>query len=506
MNSKSRTQNAIMNAMANVGGQVVTLILNFLTRIVFIKVFGENYLGINGLFSNILSVLSLAELGVGSAMIYSMYQPIAEKDYKKLSALVNYYRKLYQVIATFVAIIGLLLVPFLKYLVNIEADIGNVTIYYLLYLLNTVSSYFMVYKTAILTADQKNYIIKICSVVTISIQFVVLTIVGVLFKNYYVYLTLQIGFSIMNNYICSKIAEKKYPFILDKIELEKEEKKNIWSSILSMFSYQIGNVILNNTDNILISVLVSTVIVGFYSNYSMIVAAIATFLQLVFTSLQASIGNLAAEGEQERQYQVFEIIQFMSFWATSFCCVSFAVLFQDSISILYGDYYLLDFKVVLICVFNFYIQFIMYPIYCYRSTVGLFKQTKWVMLFTSLINLILSIFLGRIWGLYGILVATGISRLLSNFWYEPLKLYQLYFKKPIVKYVRKQLLYVFWTTAMVISMLLICSMMNQLNIYFRFLVKIVLCMVIPNSILIFINRNNFEYLYLVDIVKTKFMK
>lgn len=504
MNTQSRIHNTITNAIVNVGGQIVTLVINFLTRIIFINAFGENYLGINGLFSNILSILSLAELGVGSAIIYSMYKPIAEKDYPRLSALMNYYKKLYHYIGGIVAAIGLLLVPFLKYLVNIETDIGNVTVYYLLYLMNTVSSYFLVYKTAILTADQKNYIIKVCNVVISLVQFVVLAFVALAYKNYYVYLALHIAFSILNNYICSKIAEKKYPFIIERYELGKEDKKSIWSSILAMFSYQVGNVILNNTDNILISVMISTVTVGFYSNYSMIIVAVATFMQLIFTSLQASIGNLAAEGNEEKQSQIFNVIQFASFWMTSFCCISFAVLFQDFITMLYTDHYLLDYSIVLICVFNFYVQFILYPIYCFRSTVGLFKQTKWIMLFTSATNLILSITLGKYIGLAGILFATGISRLVTNFWFEPIKLFKVYFKKSPKMYFIKQLFYCLFTMLMVFGMLMMGSLLNNINLFFRFFIKVAMCAVIPNTLYFVIFRKNENYKYIVNVFGGKF--
>ena len=496
MNSKSRTYNVYVNTVANISGQILTLLLSFLTRMVFIHVFGENYLGINGLFSNILSVLSLAELGVGSAIVYCMYKPIAEKNHKQLAALISYYRKLYRMIGGIVAFIGLAITPFLKYIVHIDADIGNVTIYYLLYLLNTVSSYFLVYKTSILIADQRSYIIKICTVTTSIIQFIVLSIVAFIFENFYVYLSLQIGFLILNNYICSKIAEKKYPFICKKEELTLTEKKDIWSSILSMFSYQVGNVVLNNTDNILISIIVNTVVVGFYSNYSMVILSVSTFLQLIFTSMQASIGNLAAEGGNSKQYEIFNVIQLMSFWLTAFCCVSFAVLFQDFISILYTDHFLLDYKVVIVCIFNFYIQFILYPIYCYRNTVGLFKQTRWVMVFTSIINIVLSIFMGMQCGLIGILAATGISRLLTNFWYEPIKLFKNYFSKPVCGYFIKQIFYVLCTCVMVFSIVCLTNLMNDINIYLRFGLKIIICVLVPNIVFYIIFRKNRSFKFL----------
>lgn len=496
MNTNTRTYNTIFNAFANVGAQIITMIVSFMTRIVFIKAFGENYLGISGLFSNILSVLSLAELGVSSAIIYCMYKPIADKNYQKIAALMNYYKKLYTAIGVTVAVLGLILVPFLKILINIPGDIGNVTFYYLLYLLNTVSSYFLVYKTSILLADQKNYIIKICNLAVLGVQFCALSAVAYIYRNFYIYLILQIAFSILNNLICSKIAEKKYPFINDKAELDKKEKKQIWTNIISMFSYQIGNVFLNNTDNILISVLVNTATVGFYSNYVLFIYAVNVFVQLIFGSVQASIGNLAAAGNEEKQFEIFKVLQLLSFWICLFSTVSFAVLFQDSIKILYGAHYLLEYKIALVCSFNFYMLNILQPIYCFRNTVGLFKQTKMIMVFTGIINLILSVIWGKLWGLFGILLATGVARIITNFWYEPIKLFKIYFKKPVSAYFIKQVLYAIVTVLVVWLMVGLCNAMENINFYVRYILKILLCIIIPNGILslIFWKRPEFVYL------------
>lgn len=479
MNQRSRSYNSAVNAVVNIIAQFIILLVNFGTRKIFIVAFGENYLGISGLYSNILSVLSLAELGVGSAILYCLYKPVAENDYAHINALINYYKKLYRIIGLTVAAIGLLVVPFLNYLVNIEADVGNITLYYLLYLANIVASYFLVYKTAILTADQKNYIIKICTAIVQIIQFVVLTVIALVFRNYTLYLALQILFSILVNVVSSFVASKKYPFINGKNQIDAEEKKTIWTNIKAMFAYQVGNVVVNHTDNILISLLISTITVGFYSNYSMVVSAVSTFAALLFTSVQASIGNLAAKESSERQYEVFKKLSVVGFCITSFATVSFITLFQDFITILYTDHYLLDFNIVVVCSINFYMVNILQPIYCYRNTVGLFRQTKRVMIYTALLNIILSIVLGKIWGLFGILFATFISRLLTNFWFEPIKLYKFYFNKSAKEYFVDQLSNAVLTFIMAVVLLAISALLSSVNIYFRFLIKIVLCVVVP---------------------------
>lgn len=479
MNQKSRSYNSALNAVVNIVVQVLILIINFATRKIFIVAFGENYLGINGLYSNILQVLSLAELGVGSAIVYCLYKPVAEKDYNHINALINYYKRLYRVIGVIVACVGVLVVPFLKYLINLEADIGNVTLYYLLYLANVVASYFLVYKTAILTADQRGYVIRICTVAVNAVQFVVLSVVALTFRSYTLYLFLQILFAVLVNVVCSVIASKSYPFINGNSQISAEEKKSIWDNIKMMFSYQLGNVIVNNTDNILISVLVSTVTVGFYSNYSMVVTAVNTFTMLLFTSVQASIGNLAATESSDQQYEIFKKLSMVSFCITSFATISFVVLFQDFITIMYTEHYLLGMDVVIVCALNFYLLNILQPVYCYRNTVGLFRHTRWVMLYTSIINIVLSLIFGKLWGLLGILLATAVSRIVTNFWYEPMKLYKNYFNRGLRSYFVNQFANIVFTCLMLAVAMGASYLMKDLDIVIRFVLKIVLCIAIP---------------------------
>lgn len=479
MNTSTRTYNVVKNVISNFGTEFVNLVLKFVTRIIFIKVFGENYLGINGLFTNILTLLSLAELGIGGAIVYNMYKPIAEKNYNYLSALMNYYKKLYRIIGLVVCVIGLMIVPLLKYIVNLEVNVGNITFFYLLYLANTVSSYFLIYKTSILIADQKNYVIKICNAIVNVVKFAALTAAAYLFKNFYIYLTIQIAFSVIANYVSSKEAEKRYPFITEKFELPKEDKKNLWNNVTHMFMYQLGYVILNNTDNILISIMVGTVAVGFYSNYSMIIMEINILMQLFFSAFQSSIGNLGAVESADKQYEVYKTISLISFVMNSIISIVLSVIIQDSIKFLYTDHYLLGNEIVWVCIFNFYIYNMLQPIYCFRNTIGLFKQTKTIMLYTSLVNLVLSVILGKFMGLFGILFATGIARVVTNLWYEPLKLFKIYFKKPVKYYYFTQIVLVL-TTVLTAGAVLMCT--NKIcigNLFIQILIKAIIAGGIP---------------------------
>lgn len=434
--SNSRTKNTIFNLMANVGGQGVSILLRFISRSVFIFVLGKSYLGLNSLFSNILEVLSLAELGVGTAIIYNMYEPLAKKNYKKLAELTNYYKILYRKIAVIVFVIGMALIPFLDKIINLNKNVPHIYLFYILYLLNTTVSYLYIYKTSILSADQKEYKIKIYRTVFQFIQIIAQIAVLLIFKSYLLYMIIQIAVSIITNIWIAQKSSKMYPEVNnDKMaQLSKNEKKGIWSNIKAMFSYKIGGIVLNNTDQILISALVNTEMVGLYSNYLMITQAATSLTSMLFTSVKASIGNLVTEKDHEKEYEIFEVLELIAFWIYGGCTVGLSVLLNDFITVWIGNEYILSQTVVNIISISFYISGIIYPVWCYRETIGLFKQTRSILFYSAGINLILSIILGKNLGLGGILLATIIARVCTNVWFEPYKLYTCYFKKTFRNY------------------------------------------------------------------------
>lgn len=423
----SRTKNSIRNITFSFGYQVLVLILGFINRTIFINILGVNYLGISGLFSDILSMLSLADLGFGVALTYSMYKPLAENDYRRLAGLTDLYKKVYRIIALAVSLIGLALVPFLKYLVHLSKPIPNLQLYYILFLANTVASYLVVYKTSILTADQKDYMLSKYRSIFSFFQTVFMTLFLWLTHNYTVYLCVQVFFTYAVNFYCSYIAEKEYPFIKEKVELPFSEVKEIFRNLYSVFLYKISGVLLNATDNTLISVLVNTTMVGYYSNYSMIITNVTNLINTLFYSLTASLGNLVVKEKAKRRYQVFQMIQSVSIILSTICICGFTFLIQDFIRLWLGNKFVLDYPILIAIIINFYLSIILLPIWVYREATGLYQQTKYIMVITALINLVLSIWWGRIFGVAGILLASAVARLSTYVWYEPILLFKEYF-------------------------------------------------------------------------------
>ena len=491
MKEKSRTYNSVRNIIFSLGVQLGVIILNFISRTVFIKILGSEYLGINGLFTNVLTILSLAELGIGNAIVYSMYKPLANKDEHKISALMNFYKKVYQKIGIIVLVLGVAIIPFLKYIVNTEQEIDHLYIYYLLFLANTVSSYFFIYKSSIINADQKIYIQKLYNFIKVVVQFILQVIVLLLTHNFLLYLVIQIVCTIGNNIALSIKADKLYPYINNKVELNPTEKKEIYGNVNAMFIYKVTGTILNNTDNILISIFVGTVWVAYYSNYYMIISAMLTVGSLVFSSITASVGNLNAGNDRIKQQKVFNQLNFISFIIFGICAIGLANLFTDFIRLWIGSEYVLDSLTMISIVINFYIQGTLNPTWTFRDTTGLFKDTKWISVILAVLNLVLSIVLGKFIGIAGILMATFISRLLTTYWFQPYMLYKKIFKTSSRNYFIRQVKYITTVIVTAIVVHFVLSFIPQISIG-MFIVKGCISVAISVVIFILVIRNDEE--------------
>lgn len=493
MNNLSRTQNSKRNILLSVANQILTILLSFASRTVFIYFLGAEYLGLNGLFSNILSVLSLSELGISSAMTFSMYKPLADGNKQSISALITFYKKLYSIVGAVIAALGLTILPFLSFIVNGEEQVSNIHIYYLLFLANSVSSYFFTYKTSVIIADQKEYTLKVLNMAAAAATFVIQYIVLLIMRSFAAYLIVQLVVSVALNAVCAAKAERMYPYIKEKQELPSEEKRTIFDNVKSFFAYHLGSVVLNNIDNILISILINTITVGIYSNYNLIITKISSITQLFFTSIQSSIGNLNTDASAERKYDLFKLLCFVQFWIYGFCSICFCVLFQDFIVLWLGENFLIDKVSMYMGIATFYIQGYLYPIWCFRNTTGLFRQAKYIMLPAAAINLVLSIIMGIKFGLAGILAATVIARLLTNMWFEPYTLFKKYFFKPVSRYFIKQFLQVLLVIGIIFIIEFGFSFAAIDSPILLFSAKLIVCLIVPNGIFFIMFRKTDEF-------------
>lgn len=439
--SNSRSKNLVLNILFGYIAQVGILILSFVGRKIFLKFLSIDYLGINGLYSNILSVLSLAELGLDTAVLYSLYKPIANNDTALINSLLKYFKKIYHILAVIIFVIGIAVIPFLKLIIKSNLNDTDLIVFYLLFLINTVASYFVAHKVAFLSACQEQRIQKLVTLSSNFILQIMYIVVLVLWKNYYAYVSAMVITTIINNLILNFICNKVHPSLKKKTDPVCFEIAPIKKRIYSTFVYKIGAVAINNTDTILISVIVSTAAVGFYSNYYSLINALQGFIAIISTSLISGIGNLSTQDNRKKQFKIFNIALLFYHFVATLGLIGFSLIFNDVITIWLGSEYTFDNNTVFIIAFNYYITTAVTPIWMYREANGLFEQVRYLMLIRAAINIILSIVLGKFFGTFGILLATAISLFLTSFWYEPGILFKNVFKVSIFEYWKRQTKY-----------------------------------------------------------------
>lgn len=460
----SRTKKSIKNVFFGFGTQIIILIINFFSRTIFIRYLGAEMLGISSLYTNILTLLSMAELGFGNAIIYSMYKPVKENDEEKISALLNYYKKIYLNIIIIISVVGCLIIPFLSKIVNSDLAINDLIKYYLLFLVNTICSYVFAYKSSIINAQQKIYISKLINLIVIFIQFVIQTVIIILTKNYVLFLIIQILCTLLNNILCTAVANKMYPYIKQRSQLDIIEKNKIKQNVSSIFLYKVSGTILNNTDNIFISLLVSTIAVGYYSNYYMIISALTNIIYIFFNAITASVGNLMTEKDEKKQESVFMQLNYICFIITGICVLELLGLMNDFIYLWVGAEFILEINVVYIIIANFYIYTMQNTVWAFRDTSGLFKDAKNDTIILTISNIILSYIFGKMFGLFGILLATAISRLFITSWHQPYMLYVKIFKKTMKEFLCKQIYYILLIGICIIPVILINNIFENISI------------------------------------------
>lgn len=414
----SRTKNSVLTMLSSGVRQILTVLLTFVSRTVFIHTLGADYLGLNGLFSNILSILALSELGIGSAISFYLYKPIADKDIHRVRVLMNFYNICYRIVGLSILGIGMCLVPFLPKLVNFEQQVPvNLYLVYVLYLLNTASSYlFFAYKQAIVTANQEQYKIEKINIVFTFVNCAADIVILLLFHNYIVYLVVKFLLVLVKNLIIALVIDREYPYLKgkEKDKLTREEIRLFIKDIWSVSLFRIGSTLFNSTDNIIISMLLGTVVVGYYSNYFMIISQITVVIGIFTRSFVAGIGNVIAKETKEKQYSIFKQLDFAVFFVTTFCTVCLFQLLNSFVKLWIGGVdsaYLLSQAVVLFLCLSFYLDSTTQILNSFREGSGNFKTGRTLQIIGGVVNIFFSIVLGKAFGLEGIFAATIIGKL-----------------------------------------------------------------------------------------------
>ena len=349
-----RTRYSIINMLFNIGGQFLTMLLSFINRMVFIRCLSAEYLGVNGLFTDVLSILNFAELGIGTAMVFSMYEPAARNDEQKLARLMNLYKWMYRAVAASVLLFGLVLLPFLPYLIKDGEGIEHITLIYMMYVLSSACSYLLNYKSSIYQAYQKSYICTgwtlVCECIRTVVQIVALLLTG----NFILYLAIQLVVQFIPNIIISHMADKEFPYLKECRELpEKEERNGILKNIGAMSMHKLATVIVRNTDSLLMSSFIGLATVGLYSNYRLVINALNNLMGKFAVAFSGSIGNFAVMENSDRLYKIYKEMDFMFFVMSAYLTGGLMMLFNPFITLLFGGRYCFPMTTVMVIVAEF---------------------------------------------------------------------------------------------------------------------------------------------------------
>ena len=500
-----RTKKTFKNMITSVLANIFTIIIGFFSRYIFIIILGNEYNGLNGLFTNIISLLSIVELGIGNAIIYNLYKPIAQNDTKTIQSLMNYYKKSYHVIGLIVAIIGIILIPFLDNLVGDITINVNIVLVYILFLSDAVFSYFLSYKRSILYANQENYYISICNIFYQIFMNLFQIIILYYTKNFYLFLIIKNIFRIIENIIITIIANKKYPYLKNNNskELDKKIKSDIVTKIKALFFHQIGGFVVNGTDNIIISLFFGIINVGLYSNYYLIINSIQTISKQIIQASIPSIGNLLVTESNEKQFSIFRKIRFINYWITTVCSICILLLMKPFIIIWIGESNLLSQLTLIILVFNFYQNTSRFTYISFKNAAGIFFEDRFIPILESLTNILFSIIFLKIFGMPGVFIGTFISSMWLWCYSYPKFVYKGIFKKSYYNYIKETLSDFIIFIFIAVLCMIISNIIQIENQYTNLILNFIISFFIPNITLCIIFNNNNEFKYFLRLIKRK---
>lgn len=502
---ESRTRNTLLNMVTGMMSKIISIILAFVVRTIFIKTLGIQYAGVSGVFTDILTILSFAELGIGSAIIYSLYKPIAVKDFNRISALMLFYKNIYRVISGVVFVLGMCLLPFLKFIITEVPDVSeDLRLIFILYIIKTSSSYLLIYKTTFLSAAQKDYVVAKYRIIISIVKVIIECVLLLVFYNFIIYLIFTIFAEIFQNYFIARKATKIFPNFKSKnVEtLSKEDKRSIFKDVKAIFLYKVSGVVLTGTDSVVISSFLGTGLVGIVGNYNLITNQIYAFVMQIFTATSASVGNLAALESKESQYKVFRKLLFLCFWIYCFCATCLWTLLNPFILLWQGEERLLSTLVVGLLVTEFFIKGMLSPISSFRTSNGLFIQGKYRPLIMATLNIVISVVLVQTIGLPGVIIGTIVSRAATQLWYDPYLIYKRVFDKPVKSYYFKYTSYIIVTAFCCIITNKLAGLIVMENAYVLFLLKMCICIIVPNTILLLLFGRKYEFKELLTLVKS----
>lgn len=502
-----RKKKSLLNIIGSLGSYFVSTIFTFITQMFIVKILGVEYSGVNGLFTNILTMLSVAELGIGTTIIFKLYEPLANNDVESIKSWMHFYKICYRIVAIAVLCIGIVIIPIVPTVVGEVSIVEDIRLLYVISLLDTVFSYTMTYKRSLIYADQKNYVINSVHIGYTLFMNITQIIVLIMFKNYVYFLIIKLIYRLLENIILNIYADKNYPYINDKfVEISKEEKKDVLDRVKAMFLQKISYVVNKGIDSVIITMSLGIVSAGYYSSYTIIVNALTAIIFQIVSSLTASVGNLLTEKNKEKNYSVYKRINMFDSFLTGIGICGFLAIIDDFITIWIGQEYILSVAITISFAIYIYSDSIRRTMTLFKDSAGICKEDKNCYIVMALINVLLSIILCNFIGMSGVILGTAISYLYLIIYSYPKYVFKPLFSKNVMAYYMENLKFFLFILISAVLSFFIGSELQIGNIVLAILVKGFASVIVASLVFVVMFFRTSEFKYYLNNAKKILLK
>ncbi len=501
--ASTRTKYSVKNATVAMATKILAIVFGYFARMVFTRTLSIEYVGINGLYTNIIGALNVADLGIGTALVYAMYKPVAENNIKKQQALLRLYDRIYMVTAGISLVMGIILYPILIRFTNTTIPGKELFLIYALFMSRTILSYFLMYRSTIFIANQKNYVNDLCDSGFLVIQNILQIIVLLTTRKYYLYLVFFVLGAVGRNATIYYLAGKAYPETCAKSQetLSREEETEIYRNMGAMLMHKVGNVLIGNIDNLTLTGIVGLAAVGIYSNYFLIIGSVRQIIDRIINAISGSVGNLGATEDKNHVKEVFLGTFLLVAIGYGTASIVLSEMLDVFVEASFGAEYVFPRLVTVVLCVNFFLNGLRQASLIFRDSLGLFWHDRYKTIIESLVNLVFSIILAKRMGTAGVFIGTSISIIGVSMWVEPIVLYRDYFKTSVSEYFGKLLKYVILYGC---SFLLV-RYLNQIipwgNDIIRYFGMIAMSMIMPLLILGGFNAKTAEMRFVISHLK-----
>lgn len=496
-----RTKNSIKNLLVSLALGLIVIIINFIAQRIFVNTLGLEYLGLNGLLTNLVSMLSVVELGLSTAIVYHLYKPLRDKNTSKTSSIMMFYKKSYRVIALTILILGMALIPFLSLIIGDNSIQANIPVVYMLFIINVTVSYLLAYKRSILYADQKNYLVNIVHLIALVAVNALQIWTLLATQNYYLYLILKIASTLAENLVINKIVDRRYYLDNNAVPLDANTKKDIFTKIRGLLYHKAGEFLVLGSTNIIISMLLGIKVVGLYSNYLLIQTAISTLFSQMQTAITASIGNLLLGDSKKEHFDVFRRLHFAIHLLTTVCLSVFLVASGSLIRLWLGEQYIFSIGILIALSLNMYLQLIRSAFANFKNAAGIFYEDRFVPLIESVINVIASIILVQFIGLAGAFIGTALSSLALHCYSYPKFIYRGLFGRSYQEYIGLMIKNLAISSLAMGAAYFVSRIIKFNSLPIQLMSDVSVAVIVPCILLFIIYRKSEEYNYFVNLAR-----